>query len=253
MASLWLFIKAVVHHWGVLVTGVGLSLVFGGVEHYRQESLSWKAYCLILAATVFAACFVAWKEQHNITIEKETELGDLRKQLASPEFVVTIGMLANGVIGSRIMVFLTAQISNPHGPQSALFGWEIRLELANGELINQSSPLTPDQNGVNVNIGDTGKAIRLSPDSFFPVFTQPIPPGGFINGWFWGAFENLAQEELYRGGTSAILVFKDAVSQKEHIFRTDFREQGTNWPGVTDTDWIPESALKSPQRVSNDR
>lgn len=48
---------------GVLVTGLSLTLIFGGLEHYLQAALSWKAYCLILAGAILGACFLAWREQ----------------------------------------------------------------------------------------------------------------------------------------------------------------------------------------------
>ena len=42
MGNLWTFVKAVLHHWGLLVTGLFLTLIFGGIEHYLQTALSCK-------------------------------------------------------------------------------------------------------------------------------------------------------------------------------------------------------------------
>jgi hypothetical protein len=240
MKNLPEFLWAVFRRWRTLVTGVTLTLIFGGIEHFKQASLSWKAYCLILAVTFLAACFGAWKEEREKLDSKTQELEELEKRLSFPEFVSTPGSVSHGPMGTRTVITFFAHIANPFGPQSSLYGWQMHLEFADKRIVRQSSPIFPNPNGVNMSLGNTGKSVLLKTSAFLPSLTAPVPPGGFIEGWFWATFEGITEANLYEDRALVVLTFRDAVSGKEHRLTQTFKTRGVNLPGVTDTDWIPK-------------
>jgi len=68
-----------------------LTLLFGGYEHLKQQSFSWKSYCLILAFTVFAAIYLAWREKQLLTqdLSRQLEHDKPRIQLNSGQILTT--------------------------------------------------------------------------------------------------------------------------------------------------------------------
>jgi hypothetical protein len=78
--ALW-FLCSVVKQWKVLVTGLAFTLLIGVVEHFLQRSITFGQYLGILAALVFWACFLAWREQ----FQESKRLGEI-----PPEITLTI-------------------------------------------------------------------------------------------------------------------------------------------------------------------
>ncbi len=91
ITNLFAFLFAVLRHWRLLVTGMFLTLLFGGYEHLKQQSFSWKSYCLILAFTVFAAIYLAWREKQLLTqdLSRQLEHDKPRIQLNSGQILTT--------------------------------------------------------------------------------------------------------------------------------------------------------------------
>jgi len=87
MRMLLLFGKAVGRHWLALLTGSLLIAFVGGLEHWRQESLTPWVYTGLVVLFLLVACFLAWRDVHT-TLETLTkgindgaiELSRLRKR-----------------------------------------------------------------------------------------------------------------------------------------------------------------------------
>jgi len=64
-AEIWKFVKAVVTHWGSWLTGGLIIAAVSMYEHFKGESLSWKFFAVVVAASFVASTFMAWREQHR--------------------------------------------------------------------------------------------------------------------------------------------------------------------------------------------
>src|ERR1700742_1768157 len=73
MATLGAFLRAVSRHWLLLFTGPVLSLMLGGFEHYSGTSIPFQGYSLISAATVLAAVYRAWLDEHTARLIAEAQ------------------------------------------------------------------------------------------------------------------------------------------------------------------------------------
>ena len=96
---------------------------------------------------------------------------------------------------------------------------------------------TADPSGDKASLGETGKSITLKTSAYLPSMTTPVPPGGFIEGWYWATFERLTEANLYEDGALVVLTFQDAVSDRRHKVTGRFTIREVNLPGVTDLDW----------------
>ncbi len=65
IAELIKFLWSVLRQWKVLVTGAAFTLFIGIGEHFLQRSITVGQYLGILAALVFIASFLAWREQYR--------------------------------------------------------------------------------------------------------------------------------------------------------------------------------------------
>jgi len=81
------FVWAVLHYWAAVVTGGVFALVLAVIEHKRGQ-ISWGRYVLILALSVFVACYFAWREENlrrtraECTIAIATERSNAKRKLA---------------------------------------------------------------------------------------------------------------------------------------------------------------------------
>ena len=59
------FIKAVGKHWLVLLTGGVIAAIEGALEHSTGTTLPGWAYWTVALFALFAACFLAWRDEHR--------------------------------------------------------------------------------------------------------------------------------------------------------------------------------------------
>jgi hypothetical protein len=64
------FAKAVVTHWGSLLTGGLIIAAIWIYEHFKGESLSWRFALVVLVLCFLAATYMAWRDQYLGWIEE---------------------------------------------------------------------------------------------------------------------------------------------------------------------------------------
>jgi hypothetical protein len=202
------FALATLHHWGVLVTGVTLTLLLGGIEHFKQASLSWKVYCLILALTFLAACFSAWKDEHY-------QLVALQSRLQSPEFDCQITNKLWGLDGEgKLVLFVSGLLQNPLGPPSGAKNWRIQLEVGPHKELGR--PAMPSEDDTRLPLPN-GHTLVFKSSQWWPNITlNAIQAGAATPGWYRAQFNRITDEQIAAYGGTITLLFTDIVSGKDH-------------------------------------
>jgi len=81
--ELWQFVKAVVDHWGSLLTGGALIAAIWLFEFYKGESMPWRFAVLIAALALVTSMFFAWRNQYRGWLEERRYRSRVADDLAA--------------------------------------------------------------------------------------------------------------------------------------------------------------------------
>jgi preprotein translocase subunit YajC len=174
---------------------------------------------------LFLAVFKAWREEHN-------SLASLQDNLKKPTFNAQIGGIFAGV--SKVgkdkfgMIYLAANISNPHGPASGLMNW--KMGIRNPKVgISWGGFLPLFEKGQSATLGPGMGGVTFTANKHLPSEAyEPIPAGAWISGWFGSTFTRDQMDEAYRERYFLVLQFEDVVSGGKHTIERQFPEPGTH-------------------------
>jgi hypothetical protein len=78
VTDLFVFLRSLASHWGVLMTGGIPMAILALWEHWKGQSISWGVFSI--GALVFAlwAAYLAWKDQHRKCVALSREVERLR-------------------------------------------------------------------------------------------------------------------------------------------------------------------------------
>jgi hypothetical protein len=85
MAELYSFIAAVASHWVSLMSGIASVIVALWLRLKNKVELGHLAFWGVAVICIFIASFQAWKEEHLAKLALESQVSDLRREIAKKE------------------------------------------------------------------------------------------------------------------------------------------------------------------------
>jgi hypothetical protein len=224
--SFWVFVYLVGTHTVTLLAGCVVTVMLGIIEKYiLKRSISIKWEIVILVAFIFFACFQTWRDEHH-------SLASLQDKLKNPTFNGRISGIFAGfseVAKKKVgMIYLTADISNPHGPASGLMNW--KMGIRNPKVGTSWGGFLPlfakGQMGI---LGHGMPSFTFPNNKYLPAEAfEPIPAGAWITGWYGSTFTEDQIDEAYREHYFLVLQFEDVASGVKHTIERQLPERGTH-------------------------
>jgi hypothetical protein len=91
-----IFVRAVIHHWGVLMSGGIITFFIGVFQRFSGADIPYPVYIGVLILFVFIACYLAWidarQEMHRLSLEvakKEQELLNKDEVISDKNHTIT--------------------------------------------------------------------------------------------------------------------------------------------------------------------
>jgi hypothetical protein len=84
------FIRAIFHHWFVLLGGCAVTVLLGLFERWRHITIPWGWYVRILVVFLFFACFLAWNDEHASALKSIQSAFDNRAWLEPKLYIDSI-------------------------------------------------------------------------------------------------------------------------------------------------------------------
>jgi hypothetical protein len=123
-------------------------------------------------------------------------------------------------VGSRRQdVFVTTwgTITNPHGPQTALMRFSMKLVFRDGRTVQGVIPAFNFQD-FHLSLGsDPHKEVLLRTPLYWPTSAgAPIPAGGKAEGWLYAFFNNVDTATIDKDSPELVMEFTDVASGQIH-------------------------------------
>jgi hypothetical protein len=78
VTDLFVFLRSLASHWGVLMTGGIPMAILALWEHWKGQSISWGVFSIGALVFVLWAAYLAWKDQHGKCVALSREVERLR-------------------------------------------------------------------------------------------------------------------------------------------------------------------------------
>ena len=175
IGDLKLFGASLLKAWWALMSCAAFT-VLGLFIALEDKGNKWAVGGTVVLAGIFFVCaaFMAWREKYSALV-------GLQERLASPQidFVIGSAWWGGDTLHGALTIIVTMQVFNPHGPPTAMFSWELSLQLEpdgiarRGEIPIESAFGTPLHlpNGQTLGLRKDGEIRRQAS-------AKPIPAGG---------------------------------------------------------------------------
>lgn len=258
------FTCAVLHHWGVLMSGCGLTVLIGIIEKFSGKDIPFSVYIAVLILFVFIACFLAWidareemarlnlelakKEQEllnkdEIVLDKNTAIIELKKELLETkekqmpqlsavfEQIFAADVLENGENFSAVTLRMAVRNL---GMPSAATDWLPSVSINQGEF-QTFQGLHPLEE-LRLGYGNNNETYVIKEeDMIYEKTAIPIQTGNIVIG-FLHFRTHFTSSEILAKGTVIKVSFRDV---KQNLCETSYEcGQGepllrpTHTPGV---------------------
>ncbi len=233
--DLKLFVESLWKAWWALMSCAAFTIL-GLFIALENKGSNWIVGGTIVLAVTFFVCasFMAWREQHLALVE-------LQQRLATPQINLSIGSAWWGNWGTDashgvLSVLFTLGVFNPHGPPTAMFDWELSLQLEPDETSTRGEmPINPSSdfplhlpNGQSLRLPKDGEVRRVAA-------VQPIPAGGLAEGWLLAIFRSVTPDQLNASSHPCLVISaRDVATKAQHSVQFEFsgRGQGVSLPGI---------------------
>jgi hypothetical protein len=198
----------------------------------ENKGNSWTVGGIIVLAVTFFACaaFMAWREKY-------LALTKLQRRLASPQIDLSVGSAWWGADkNDSLSVILTMQVFNPHGPPTAMFNWELSLQLESDGIVTRGEIPLDSPSDIPLHLPN-GQTLGLRKDAELrrQASVQPIPAGGLAEGWLMAVFRGIGPSQLVASRHPLLNISAmDVATRRQHSITFDFptRGQGVTLPGI---------------------
>ncbi len=217
------FLLGLWRHWLAVAGGGAISMAIFMAEHLMNRSVPWRVIVIILAAGLFIACFLVWRDEHrrveSLEDEKSALEAESRAQQAKsgvnelPDFHVALDevSIGSGLYDSTVTAFalLVVRITNTGAPSVASEFRFSATPLGGVPVFGRSQVI---QDGLAVPHQDIGAVETIAAADALPQKAQgaPIEKGSQVRGRMLYALPGIEPEALGAGGTMWELWVSDA-------------------------------------------
>jgi hypothetical protein len=133
--DLFFFVRSLVSHWGVLMTG-GIPMAILAVwEHWKGQSISWGFFLVGALVFLLWAAYLAWKDEHGKCVALTREIQGLRSTRSLARGYISYGSLRDSVNVSKI--------SLTENKTEATIEWQIPFERTYHVSVQVVSGMSP--------------------------------------------------------------------------------------------------------------
>ena len=120
LTDVFVFLRSLVSHWGVLMTGGIPIAILALWEHWTGQSISWGPFSIGALVFVLWAAYLAWKDQHGQWVALTREIQGLRSTRSLARGYISYGSLRDSVNVSNVSLTETKT--------EAVIEWQIPFE-----------------------------------------------------------------------------------------------------------------------------
>lgn len=257
MVELWLFLRAVAHHWATLVTGGFVMALVLVAERWTDKNVPGWSFWLLIGAFLAWAFFLAWRDEHRRRVAAEAKAVDLQAELdreralRRPQLSGSIDRMGLGESAQfGAGAFLILSIRN-NGAPSIVETWSVTVKTHQRGMLRGQLLATPG----TFTLGQGPGAWQLNQaDLIYEKTLTPIPQGGRVTGWLGAAFGDVPRGELWCPGVVWTVSFADSTGAKHQASWAVSGNEPSNftsyYPGAGGRIVLRDSASPDPPEAS---
>lgn len=225
MHDFGLFLNAVFHHWGALVSGV-FGAIIGIIEKVRKQQITMVACFVFCGMCLFFACYVAWDQEHanygnatNSLSVANAKIADLR-----PHFKLQVPATGSLIFernsdsqidesivptnGAAAGLIFQVEIYNTGGP-SVTRDWRLTIHTIDGQSLDAKLVLSRDLSRMDTGGGNLPSHFTRDDLIIDKTKNNPIVTGGMQDGYVMFAVPQTRLDYLKAAGTIYEFSFRD--------------------------------------------
>jgi hypothetical protein len=223
-SDLFRFIYTILSYWQAYATGGVIAMAVGLYERLTEKHLSKRVYAGLFVFTfLFAAFFLAWRDEHKavenlkLEVEQTKKALDSERQNNAPQLSAEIEEIIFGAPQdgntSRAFVFILLTIRNTGSPSVAT-SWWLHLKSKDLDLTIPPTQLpdefkTTDQNGYPV--------VFHGKEAIYEKAMQPIQRGSIVRGWAGYIVQGVTLKQLSSSETEYTVTFFDVIKRPHTV------------------------------------
>jgi hypothetical protein len=218
------FIRAIVRHWGALVTGgalIGIVGIWQGTGHAVSPTIYW----VVAILGIIGACYLAWNEERDAKTKAISERDEARKEIVDlkaklsfqrPDFFLETGSgtaMYDDKSGLTI-AYIRLNVTN-RGADSVAVGWTAEYQNDKGREPAEVRNLFPRQ--AFLPVGE-GRNVQVTNDDLITTKTMnPISRGSCVPGRIAVTVQGNKVEELTDGRGLFVFTCQDYLGEKYSV------------------------------------
>ncbi len=211
LGDLFAFLSAVFWRWQSWAGGSGAGgsvvVIVGLYERLTGHSLSKQMYAgIFIVAFLFAAFFVAWRDQYHQVRTLKAQLEDTEPRLIGKIDQVIVG--ATGETQHAFLVIL-GNVKNLGYP-STIDSWSVDLRFDGLRTVSGRVVVLPAKPTLEVKHVGTNRSVLLKTSDYLPYRkTNQIPKNSAATGFIMAGFSGVTENEILSQKPTVIVKFTD--------------------------------------------